>query len=67
MRHVHSTPEEAARIADDLGAQLAVGMHWGTFPLSDEPFSEPARRFRAAHSAAARRALHIGEKRPCCR
>lgn len=60
VKHVHATPEQAARIASDLGASVAVGMHWGTFPLSDEPFLEPAERFLKAKSAVARRVLHIG-------
>ena len=44
-RFVHTSPEEAMRVASDLGAKVAVGMHWGTFPLSGEPVFEPARRF----------------------
>jgi L-ascorbate metabolism protein UlaG (beta-lactamase superfamily) len=31
----------------DLGARAAVGMHFGTFDLSDEPLDEPPRRFLA--------------------
>jgi N-acyl-phosphatidylethanolamine-hydrolysing phospholipase D len=61
VRGVHATPEEAAKIASDLGARLAVGMHWGTFPLSGEPYMEPAERFLAARSAVRRRVLRIGE------
>ena len=33
-------------------APRAVGMHWGTFDLTDEPLDEPPRRFRAAAAAA---------------
>ena len=46
VRHVHASPEEAAKIAAELGASTAIGMHWGTFPLSDEPVMEPAERFK---------------------
>jgi L-ascorbate metabolism protein UlaG (beta-lactamase superfamily) len=60
VKHVHATPEEAARIASDLGAGVAVAMHWGTFPLSEEPFLEPAQRFLKAHSPVARRVLPLG-------
>ena len=60
VRHVHASPEEAARIASDLGADVAVGMHWGTFPLSDTPYIEPAKRFLAARSPVARRVLSLG-------
>ena len=48
MRESHMNPEEAALAARDLGAQRAMGMHFGTFDLSDEPLDEPPERFRAA-------------------
>ncbi len=59
VRHVHASPEEAAKIASELGASVAIGMHWGTFPLSDEPVMEPAERFKAAPGP--NRILRIGE------
>jgi L-ascorbate metabolism protein UlaG (beta-lactamase superfamily) len=58
--HVHATPEEAARIAQDLGAGVAVAMHWGTFPLSPEHPMEPKARFRKAAGSMGR-VMHIGE------
>lgn len=48
MRHVHASPEEAVQIHLDLGAKRSVAMHWGTFPLTDEPMDEPPRRLRRA-------------------
>lgn len=54
MRFVHMNPEEAMQAAVDLGAGIAVGMHYGTFDLTDEPLDEPPRRF---HAAASRHAL----------
>ena len=60
VRHVHASPEEAAKIAADLGADIAVGMHWGTFPLSDTPFIAPAQQFLAARNPVARRVLPLG-------
>lgn len=58
----HADPEEAARIASDLGARVAVGMHWGTFPLSPEPVMEPPRRFlRAGSKGVDKRVLPIGD------
>jgi len=41
-------PEEAVQAAIDLGARRALGMHFGTFDLSDEPLDEPPRRFLQA-------------------
>jgi N-acyl-phosphatidylethanolamine-hydrolysing phospholipase D len=47
MRPVHMDPEEAVQAALDLGAERVVGMHFGTFDLTDEPLDEPPARFRA--------------------
>jgi N-acyl-phosphatidylethanolamine-hydrolysing phospholipase D len=48
MRHYHLDPEQALQAMLDLRARRAIGMHFGTFDLSDEPLDEPPRRFRAA-------------------
>ncbi len=48
MRTQHADPEEAIRIAMDIEAEYTLGIHWGTFPLTDEPYSEPATRFDSA-------------------
>ena len=48
----HATPEEAVRIARDVGARAVMGMHWGTIVLTDEPPFEPPERFCAAARAA---------------
>ena len=48
MQTQHADPEEAMRIAHDMGAEHVLGVHWGTFPLTDEPYEEPAQRLRAA-------------------
>lgn len=54
MRPVHMDPEEAVQAALDVASRTTVGMHWGTFDLTEEPLDEPPRRFRAE---AARRGL----------
>tara|TARA_B100000614_G_scaffold66827_1_gene59205 strand:- start:203 stop:1204 length:1002 start_codon:yes stop_codon:yes gene_type:complete len=41
MGYSHVTPDEAIQIAIDLEATKSIGMHWGTFILSDEPILEP--------------------------
>jgi L-ascorbate metabolism protein UlaG (beta-lactamase superfamily) len=51
MADVHTNPEQAVQLAQDMGARALVGMHWGTVVLSTEPPFEPPRRFRAAGSA----------------
>jgi N-acyl-phosphatidylethanolamine-hydrolysing phospholipase D len=68
MKSSHMNPEEAWRAAQDLGAQRALGVHFGTFDLSDEPLDEPPRRFlEAAQSGGSSDAkawiLELGETR----
>lgn len=60
MEGVHSTPEGAVEIGEDVGCQRMVPMHWGTFRLSFEEFYEPRDRFA---KAAGNKALimRIGE------
>ena len=37
MLESHMNPEEALQSATDVGASKALGVHFGTFDLSDEP------------------------------
>jgi L-ascorbate metabolism protein UlaG (beta-lactamase superfamily) len=46
----HSTPEQAAEMANSAGARFVVPVHHQTFRLSFEPFFEPIERFEAALS-----------------
>lgn len=47
MKSAHMNPEEAAQVVRDVGARRAIGMHWGTFALTDEPMAEPGERAKA--------------------
>ena len=54
MHIVHMDPEEAVRAYEDVTAAhaghrlpLMLGIHWGTFRLTDEPMDEPPRRAMA--------------------
>jgi N-acyl-phosphatidylethanolamine-hydrolysing phospholipase D len=59
MRIVHVDPDEAVQIYQDLVAPhrhqplpVMLGIHWGTFRLTDEPMDEPPRRTTARWRAA---------------
>lgn len=43
MEPIHCDPDEAVKIHRDVGADLSIGMHFGTFPLADEGMDEPRR------------------------
>ena len=48
MKAQHCDPAEAMQIHRELGARLSIGMHWGTFPLTDDGFDEPPRELTRA-------------------
>ncbi|MFP4592330.1 MBL fold metallo-hydrolase [uncultured Ralstonia sp.] len=41
MKTQHIDPAEAVQVMLDVGARQSVGIHWGTFPLTDEPLDQP--------------------------
>jgi L-ascorbate metabolism protein UlaG (beta-lactamase superfamily) len=61
MAPVHMNPAEAIQAFHDLGAAFAIGMHFGTFQLTDEPIDEPERLLRAAIDPAKFTTLQVGE------
>ena len=50
MKFSHMNPEEAVMAFQDLKAQQAIGMHWGTFILTDEKVTEPPEKLKIALS-----------------
>ncbi len=56
MSQQHVNPMESVRIHQDVGAKRSIGLHWGTFALTDEPLDQPPRDL-----AIARQALGVTE------
>jgi L-ascorbate metabolism protein UlaG (beta-lactamase superfamily) len=52
MAPVHMNPAEAVAAHQALGARLSVGMHFGTFQLTDEPIDAPPAAMAAARDEA---------------
>lgn len=48
MREQHIDPAEAVQVLRDLGARRALGIHWGTFVMADEPLDAPIAALDAA-------------------
>jgi L-ascorbate metabolism protein UlaG (beta-lactamase superfamily) len=52
MRRNHVDPAEAVRAHLDLGARRTLGMHFGTFQLTDEAIDAPVQGLREARDRA---------------
>jgi L-ascorbate metabolism protein UlaG (beta-lactamase superfamily) len=69
MARVHTSPDEALLAHRELGAQVSVAMHFGTFALADDGRDEAPQRLREALAMADEPAdrfwiLDFGEGRP---
>lgn len=52
MKAQHVDPYEAVRIHKELGATTSIGIHWGTFALSNEEIHEPVKDLTKAKEEA---------------
>ncbi len=52
MQPQHMNPADAVQALLDLKAEVAVGMHFGCWQLTDEAIDQPAKDLEAARSAA---------------
>lgn len=48
MSPMHADPHDAVQIFRDTKCQRALGMHWGTWVLTEEDVLEPPRKLKEA-------------------
>lgn len=60
MSQQHVNPMESVRIHQDVGAKRSIGVHWGTFALTDEPLDQPPRDLVIARQALGVKEANFG-------
>ncbi|KAF9163587.1 hypothetical protein DFQ26_002343 [Actinomortierella ambigua] len=66
MSPIHCSPEDAVRLHEDVRSKRSIGMHWGTWILTDEDVTEPPKRLEAemknrGHDPNTFNTMQIGE------
>ncbi|KAF8954818.1 hypothetical protein BGZ46_002811 [Entomortierella lignicola] len=66
MSPIHCSPEDAVRLHEDIKSKRSVGMHWGTWVLTNEDVTEPPKRLEAymkkrGHDPNTFNVMEIGE------
>lgn len=59
MAPMHMNPQEAVQLHLGVGAGVSIGMHWGTFQLTDEAREAPLQALTEARTAAGMPASHF--------
>ena len=64
MKEQHMNPAEAVKVFQELGAEAAIGHHWGTFNLTNEGVERPREALAAALITADIEASRFGAFQP---
>jgi len=48
MSPIHISPEEAVQVHKDIGSEVSISMHFGTFPLADDGLHRPVKDLKRA-------------------